>query len=215
MTVAFDPSERTPVWRFGVALAAVIAVLAAARWLTTPDAEERAFEFFPDMATSPALESQSLAPAFSDGLGQQPLVAGVVPRGRLPFRYGAGDEEAQRAGRELTNPYAPDDAAALARGAEVYRIHCVPCHDASGAGMGPAVMRGMLQPPPFAGANAMQMEDGRMFHVLTMGRGNMPAMSGRLDADDRWRAVLHVRALQSPPKDAAAPETAPPEEEPK
>ena len=151
-----------------------------------------------------------LVTALPGGLGQQALVAGVVPRGQMPFRYGTGEEEAQRAGRELRNPYAKGDVAALARGADVYRVHCVPCHDATGAGRGTAVMRGMLPPPPFAGSNAMQMADGRMFHLLTLGRGNMPAMGGRIDADDRWSAVLHVRALQSSVAPSAAPA---PEEE--
>ncbi len=197
------PSEArtggSPIGRFAVLLVGVVAVLAGLRWLITPDLEQRNYEFFPDMATSLALESQSTSTVLATGLGQQALVAGVVPRGRLPFHYAATDEEAARAGRELANPFAKDDAAALTRGAEVFRVHCVPCHDVGGAGAGPAVMRGMLPPPPFAGANAMQMEDGRIFHLLTRGRGNMPAMGSRLDADDRWRAVLHVRALQATP----------------
>jgi mono/diheme cytochrome c family protein len=213
MTHSDARTESPPALRFVILLVAVVAILAGVRFLITPDLEVRNLEFFPDMSTSPALESQSFAPGsaegvpvFADGLGQQPLVAGVVPRGTLPFRYEKTDEEAQRAGRELTNPFAKDDAAALTRGAEVYRIHCVPCHDATGAGLGAAVMRGMQQPPPFKGANAMQMEDGRMFHLLTLGRGNMPPLQGRIDADDRWRAVLHVRALQAGPAEPAAPE---------
>ena len=205
-------TERSSIGRFAVLLVAVVAVLAAVRWSITPDLEQRNFEFFPDMGTSLALESQSLSSALPDGLGQQALVAGVVPRGHLPFRFGAGEEESLRAGSELLNPFPKDDAAALARGAKVFSIHCIHCHDAEGAGRGAAVMRGMVPPPPFTGASAMQMKDGSMFHVLTLGRGNMPPMRGRLDDDDRWRAVLHVRALQSKPA-PEPPQPPPPEDD--
>jgi len=202
-------TESSPTLRFAVLLLAVVAVLAGVRWLVTPDLGLRNYEYFPDMATSLALETQSPSSVLSTGLGQQPLVAGVVPRGRLPFRYGADEEESKRAGRELVIPFAKDDKQALARGADVYRIHCVPCHDAGGTGAGAAVLRGMLQPPPFTGASAMEMKDGRIFHVLTLGKGNMPAMGARIDPEDRWRAVLHVRKLQTAP-----PPPPPPEENP-
>jgi mono/diheme cytochrome c family protein len=214
MTDSDARKERSPIGRFALLLLGVVAVLAGVRWLVTPDLDRRNFEYFPDMATSLALESQSLSSVFPDGLGEQALVAGVVPRGRLPFRFGKSEEESIRAGRELHSPLGEDDAGALTRGAEVYRIHCVPCHGVAGDGHGAAVMRGMLPPPPFTGASAMDMNDGRMFHVLTVGRGNMPAMAGRLDAGDRWRVISHVRALQRAPAEEA-PEAPPPEEETK
>ena len=52
-----------------------------------------------------------------------------------------------------------------------------------------------------------QMKDGRMFHLLTLGRGNMPGMAGRIDTADRWRTVLHVRTLQAAPPSKETPPT--------
>ena len=35
-----------------------------------------------------------------------------------------------------------------------------------------------------------------MFHVLSYGQGNMAPYASQVDRDDRWKAILHVRALQ-------------------
>ena len=197
------PSEAV---RILVALVPVACVLVGLRLALARDGATRNLEYMPDMARSPAVESQATAARLPGGLSQQPLVAGVVPRGRLPFGYGPDEDEARRAGRELTSPVASDDVAAATRGAEVFRVHCVPCHDAAGAGQGPAVLRGMLPPPSLLGAAAREMPDGQIYHLLTLGRGNMPAMRARLGESDRWAVIRHVRALQAPVPAAGDPE---------
>lgn len=179
-----------------VAFLAVAGVLGAGRALLRPDPERRNFEFLPEMVRSPAAESQSTSALFPDGLVQRPLPEGVVPRGTPFLPFGPGDEEADRAGRELVNPLDPGDAAALARGARLFSIHCVVCHDARGEGQGPAVLRGMLAPTPFKGDRAMLMKDGQVFHAITFGRGNMASYAAAVEPADRWALVLHVRALQ-------------------
>jgi len=196
--------------RFLILVVPVAALLVGLRAALVPDLGRRNLEYVPEMVTGPAVESQTIAPRLPGGLSQQPLVAGVVPRGRALFRFGPGDDEAQRAGRELLSPFAADDARAAARGAEVYASHCVPCHGTAGDGQGPAVLRGMLPPPPFQGASAMQMADGQMFHVLKLGRGNMPAMRARLDDADLWSVIRHVRGIQAPtPPESPPADTAP------
>jgi hypothetical protein len=35
-----------------------------------------------------------------------------------------------------------------------------------------------------------------MFHVITMGRNNMPSHAAQVSADDRWKAILYIRKLQ-------------------
>jgi hypothetical protein len=35
-----------------------------------------------------------------------------------------------------------------------------------------------------------------MFHVITMGRNNMPSHAAQVAHDDRWKVILHVRKLQ-------------------
>jgi len=49
------------------------------------------------------------------------------------------------------------------------------------------------------------MRDGQLFHILTFGQGNMPAHAAQLSREDRWKAVVHIRTLQS----KAPAETAP------
>jgi len=182
--------------RFVALLVVVIGVLAVLRWTIEPDVTRRNLEFFPDMATAPTTESQTLSAVLPGGLSHQALVEGVVPRGHYPFRYGVDEEEAKRAGRELASPVSAEEKSDLERGGAVYRIHCITCHGVDGAGAGPAVLRGMLPPPNLAAVNAKEMADGNMFHLLTLGRGNMPSMGARLDPLDRWRVILHVRTLQ-------------------
>ena len=179
----------------GLALGLLLG-LAFVEQLTATDPEQRNWEVFTEMAYSKAFEAHTANPAFADGKTIQPLVAGVVPRGVRPFRYGDGEDEAQRAGRELTDPLPEPDGASTAQGAELYRVYCLPCHDARGGGRGPVVLRGMLPPPSLHAQRAVGMADGQLFHVLTRGQGNMAAYTAQLSVDERWLVVRHVRRLQ-------------------
>jgi mono/diheme cytochrome c family protein len=182
--------------RMIAAAAAAAAAVVALRLVLVRDLSQPNAEFLPEMVRGPALEPQSARAPTSDGLGDQPPVAGVVIRGRLPFRYGTGPGEAKRAGAELANPFSSDDAAAVRRGAEVFANYCAVCHGPAGDGDGPAALRGMAQPPSFHAVRALEIKDGEMFHVVTLGQGNMASYSAQVEPDDRWKAILHVRALQ-------------------
>lgn len=178
------------------ALAAAAAVVGALHFSLVRDTSRPGWEFLPDMARSPAAASQSDGAPTADGLADRAQPDGVVVRGAMPFRYVATPEDALRAGRELSNPFAAGDAAALARGAVVYARMCVPCHGADGEGRGGAVLRGMLPPPSLLADRARTMPDGQAFHVLTLGQGNMASYAVQVEADDRWKVILHVRKLQ-------------------
>ena len=177
-----------------VAIGCVVLLAFGALLRSNPN--QRNYEVFTEMAYSLANESMSRSEHLPGGTTQQPLALGVVVRGHMPFRYGPGPEEAQRAGRELANPYT-DEPEVLARGAEVYGIFCVACHAADGLGLGPVVQRGMLPPPSFMGARAKQIADGEIFHILTLGQGNMPSYAVQVPPEDRWKVIRYVRSLQS------------------
>jgi len=178
-------------------MTAVVAVaLLLLQMVLRPDPARKNFEYSPDMAHSRAAESFSDSSALPGEHVEQPLVAGVVVRGRLPLEFGPGPEEAARAGRELSDPLAPDDAAALRRGAQLYATFCVVCHDAGGNGQGLAVARGMLPPPSLHGVRAKGIADGELFHILTFGQGNMAPYAAQIEPEDRWKVIRHVRALQ-------------------
>lgn len=184
--------------RLGFLVCVLVAcvVLLGLQRLVHSDDEQRNYEIFTEMAYSQASEAFTPNRWFADGKTLQPLVAGVVPRGRVPFPYGEGAEEAARAGRELVSPIDPEDRAARDEGAELYRIYCVICHDARGGGEGSVVRRGMLPPPSLHAVRATQMGDGEMFHVLTRGQGNMASYAAQLEPSERWAVVRYVRHLQ-------------------
>ncbi len=92
-------------------------------------------------------------------------------------------------------------AASVARGAAVYRVFCVACHGAKGAGDGLVTQRGFPPPPSLLTGKSVQMKDGRLFHILTYGQGSMAPFAGQLARDQRWDVINYVRQLQG----AAAP----------
>ncbi|MCG3134652.1 MAG: hypothetical protein HMLKMBBP_01968 [Planctomycetes bacterium] len=171
------------------------AAVFALRAVLVRDVTRPGLEFFPDMARGPAAQAQDRA-ATPTGFTDLPLPEGTVPRGALPFRYAATPADAERAGRELANPEAPGDADTLARGGVVYARMCSPCHGPGGEGDGGAVARGMLRPPSLSADRAKAMRDGQLFHLITLGQGNMAPLADRIAERDRWAVVLHVRAMQ-------------------
>ena len=55
---------------------------------------------------------------------------------------------------------------------------------------------GVPPPPSLLGESALQMADGRMYHIITFGQGNMAAYAAQVERDDRWRVISYVRQLQ-------------------
>lgn len=174
----------------------VMLVLFGLHSAVTPDLSERNAEFLTEMVYSKANESFSKSSFLPYGRTQQPLVDGVVVRGSLPFAFGAGADEAGRAGRELSNPFAMDDELALSAGRELYGTYCGLCHDAAGDGRGTVVQHGMVPPPSLHAVRSKAMKDGEMFHILTRGQGNMASYAAQMTPGERWKTILHVRTLQ-------------------
>lgn len=185
-----------PVLGFLPVAALVAALLGALHLALRPDPSRANFEFFPDMARSVAAESFAAEALLPGGAVLQAPQPGVVVRGAPSFPYGPGPDEARRAGAELRSPIAADDAAALARGQQVYRNVCVVCHGAGGDGRSPVTARGMLAPPSLLGARAVELSDGELFHIVTRGQGNMASHAAQVEASDRWKVIAWVRAMQ-------------------
>lgn len=87
------------------------------------------------------------------------------------------------------NPFA-GNAAAIELGRVQFRMSCAGCHGlrATGGRSGPDLTQSAL----IAG-NA----DGELYRIITDGipGTEMPAFSGRLEDDERWRMVAYVRSL--------------------
>ncbi len=186
----------SPKWKpYAAVLLPCMLILLILQAVLRRDPTARNVEIFTEMAYSRAYESLSRSPELPHGSTQQPLAEGVVLRGSLPFRFGAGPEEALRAGHELENP-SSGDPADLARGGQLYQRFCAVCHGGDGAGGGSVVLRGMLPPPSLLAARASQMKDGEMFHILTKGQGIMASYAAQIAPEDRWKVIGYVRSLQ-------------------
>ena len=146
------------------------------------------------MAYSPAYRSQTTNPILPFGMTEQPPVPGTVPRGFQPFHYGTDQAGADRAGRELKNPF-ESTGDNRARGQYVFNSYCAVCHGATGAGDGPLVPK-YPNPPSYQTEKSKALSDGTMFHVITLGRNNMPAHAAQVSAEDRWKTILYIRKLQ-------------------
>ncbi|OGS01512.1 MAG: hypothetical protein A2V88_03180 [Elusimicrobia bacterium RBG_16_66_12] len=172
-------------------LCLVLVVLWSLLAFSRPDHARRNFRWIPQMEDPLAFETQRGflpgAPRWAAGA----KVAGTVARGFMPFT------------RELSNPFKPTPEN-LQRGAQVYAAQCFPCHGPGGIGDGPVTKRGVPAPPSLFGDKATAMTDGKMYHIITLGQNNMAAYASQIERDDRWRTILHVRALQADAKAAAA-----------
>jgi mono/diheme cytochrome c family protein len=156
---------------------------------------QRGLEYMPDMAHSVPYDAFAKNPVTRDGKTLQLPVTGTVPRGFSPFRYGPGPDEAERAGRELSDPRTVN-AESLARGKVLYETFCLVCHGASGKGDGPLVPK-IPNPPAYSSERVRAFPPGRIYHVMTLGTGNMPSYASQISAEERWLIVHYVQTLQA------------------
>jgi mono/diheme cytochrome c family protein len=220
--------------RTNVVLAVVFVVVMLLAAAARVDYSRPNYEILPDMKYTPAWTAFSSNPNFRNQRTLQAPVAGTIARGQEPLYYEATPADAIRAGEELLNPYrsveaGSTDAAAettdetvaesaappvdeervrreqsVARGHELFRIFCICCHGATGAGDGPVGLRGFPPATSLLTGKSPQMKDGQLFHILTYGQANMPSFAGQLSPSRRWDVINYVRRLQE-----AAPAAAP------
>nr|WP_226895646.1 c-type cytochrome [Luteolibacter marinus] len=90
-------------------------------------------------------------------------------------------------------------AAFLHRGQEAFDINCAICHGKSGDGLG---ITGQFGVPGIANLTQdtygqAAYPDGRLFDVISNGKGNMGGYKHNVALRDRWAIVAYVRALQT------------------
>ncbi|MFY1829727.1 c-type cytochrome [Myxococcus fulvus] len=158
------------------------------------------YEYAPDMVSSVPYDSFASNPNTADGKTLLTPAKGTVPRGHVPLKLTAGTEAAEKAGRELRNPY-PASPEVLARGQTAFQRYCTPCHGSGGLGDGPVTARFPV-PPSLLAEHAMELPDGRIFHIITHGQGLMPAHGSQVAPEDRWKLVHYLRSLQNPARTA-------------
>lgn len=168
-----------------VVLIVVLALVWASIALSRPDHTRRNRRWLPQMEDPLAFETQrGTLPGVPRKLAGS-RIEGTVARGFLPVTAS-----------EPVSPLRASEAE-LKRGSEVYAAYCAVCHGPAGLGDGPVTRRGVPAPPSLFGDNAVRMSDGKMFRVVSEGQRNMAAYAAQIDAADRWRVVLAVRAMQA------------------
>ena len=152
------------------------------------------WDYMPDMYYSNAYESYTNNPNFEDGLTMRTPVKGTVPREMIPFTWEKTDEDRIAAGEVLVNPL-ENTFENIDRGSELYGIFCLSCHGALGDGMGHLYTSERYPYPP---ANLLDdhvkaLNDGELYHSITVGYGIMGAHGGMILPEDRWKIIMHIR----------------------
>jgi mono/diheme cytochrome c family protein len=90
------------------------------------------------------------------------------------------------------------DREAINRGEERFNVYCSLCHGRAGDGKGMIALRGFRrdQMPSFHQDRLRTAPPGYFFDVMTAGLGTMPSYAGSISAEDRWKIVAYIRALQ-------------------
>ncbi len=148
-----------------------------------------------DMHVQPRENPLSKSDFFPDHRSARPVVEGTVARGELHAdRYLYTGKLGNNPGDYMPFAVTRDD---LMRGQVRYNIYCAPCHSRVGDGNGYIPSRGFpRKPPSFHSERLEKAPVGYIFGVITEGFGIMPDYSSQIPAEDRWRIVAYVRALQ-------------------
>lgn len=173
-----------------------ISILISSMLMTgcTVDPKEKGYEIFPNMVHPVAYQPYSENPLTEDKKTMRPPAFGTIALGQKPYPYGSSEADRARASKELVNPLKADSAA-LARGKEVYERTCLVCHGPGGKGDGPIIPK-FPNPPSFSTKRVLQLTDGGIYHVITVGSGLMAPHALQVLPEDRWRLVHYVKRLR-------------------
>lgn len=173
---------------------------------------------FPDMDNQDKLKAQAPSDFFADGVGERLPIDDTQPRGfneegaadiggipeyefggQVGYYYtghvgdyfGTGMPEEL----ELTSENAGE---LIRRGEERFGIYCAVCHGTSGNGLGITSEYGVpgianLHGDPY---KLPTYPDGRLYDVITNGKGQMGGYGANIPVRDRWAIVAYVRTLQ-------------------
>jgi len=97
------------------------------------------------------------------------------------------------------NPIEADDTS-IQRGAELFRINCVPCHGEKGEGNGVIGNFFKFKPANLTSTEVQQNSDEALFLVISNGvTGRMPALNENFYVRERWDLVNFIRTFVQPP----------------
>lgn len=181
----------------------------------TKNADSSGLEYMPDMYRSPAIEAYTdyglVAGKEIDSLkikiSARKAVKGTIAFSldssqaiyNFPFDYAAALDNPNaenQAAINLKNPI-PYSAAIEEEGKVLYSKFCVSCHGVTGQGDGKVVEWGNFPTPGSYSVKYKESTEGKMFYVITYGRGLMGSHATLLSKEERWKVVHYVRTLQN------------------
>jgi len=95
------------------------------------------------------------------------------------------------AGRTLVNPM-PKSPESLARGEQMYKLHCLVCHGDQGRGDGPVGRKFVPQPMELNLDYVQLQPDGQLFYTISHGSIAMPFYRNAMLPEDRWHLVNYI-----------------------
>ncbi|MDE2342535.1 MAG: cytochrome c [Betaproteobacteria bacterium] len=97
------------------------------------------------------------------------------------------------AAMKLPNPN-PATPESIARGREMFKIYCVPCHGNSGTGDGPVGAKLLVRPFDLTSERVQkEVPEGYIFAHVTFGGALMPSYGNDMYPSERWDLVNYVR----------------------
>jgi mono/diheme cytochrome c family protein len=143
-----------------------------------------------DMVDQPSVKAQESQ--------VESLVASVPVGGRAGYPPPKDIIELVRArleaGRTLKNPI-PKSPESLARGREMYDLHCIVCHGAQGRGNGPVGQKFVPQPMELNFDYVQLQPDGQIFYTISHGSIAMPFYREAIAVEDRWHLVNFIKEV--------------------
>lgn len=127
-----------------------------------------------------------IQPSFKPMEHPLPVAVDSIPIEGAAFTVGMGVP---------VNPVSADDVS-IQRGAELYKINCVPCHGEKGKGDGVIGTFFKFKPADLTSFDVQQNSDGALFLVVSNGvAGRMPPLNENFSVRERWDLVNFTRTL--------------------
>lgn len=198
--------------RFSIITGSVILTVALMSCDRTRRSPGRAY--MPDMAYSTAYETYAPAQErlSNSGAETEPQysgrpVAGTVARGeQLPVHL-PGDTVGYNQAAGLRNPL-PTGSVDMKEAERLYLVNCGICHGAKLDGNGPLYNGGdgpyTAAPKNLMGDDMKALSEGRMYHAVTFGKGQMGSYASQLTTRQRWEVIAYVKSKQFPSGGTAA-----------
>ena len=91
----------------------------------------------------------------------------------------------------------PVTTALLEEGRVQFGVVCATCHGVLGDGNSPVAAKMQLRKPPsLLTDDIATFQPGRVYRVVTVGYGLMPANDYQLTVEERWAVVAYLKALE-------------------